>query len=228
MNKILKSIIFATLLLTGVTTSCNLPVSTPQQETETPALIASPTGTATAINTPTEIVSTATATPAYAPLCATDANSAPAQCQIPSIEEGGAFCTNKKPFSLIFVNKGSTYEALTKGFRCLDNGIKDGRQTVACTGIMASQFEVSVCNPACVVPTVQAKITQCPPDYNYNSFQGCCMQGFIQLQQNCTTIKLKTISCVVDCSVYFKKSMCNKNSVACIWNDASKVCEERK
>ena len=129
---------------------------------------------------------------------------------------------------MIFVNKGATYEALTKGFRCLDNGMKNGRQIVACTGNMASQFEVSVCDPACIIPTVQAETTQCPPDYNYNNLQGCCTQGFQQFQQNCVTLKLNTTSCLVDCSVYTKKSTCNKNSIACIWNEKSRICEVRK
>ncbi len=229
MNKTLKPIIFPILffLLIEITASCNLPSSAPKNNTETPTAAVSSTETSTPVSTPGEIIPTASATQDLAPLCELT-SVPPVQCQIPVIEEGGTFCAKKRPYNLIFINKGLTYDVLTKDFTCSNDGIKDNKQIVTCTGLMASQFEVSVCDPSCVVPTVQASTTQCPPEYNYNNRQGCCMQGFQQLVQNCTVLKLKTISCLVDCSVYKKKATCEQNSIACVWNGDGKKCEARK
>jgi hypothetical protein len=223
MNKILKLTVLTSLLLIGVATSCNLPVLDSQKETETPAKVSTLTAT------PTEFVPPASATPELAPLCALGVAtvSPPAQCQTPIAEESSAFCVKKKAYNLILINKGAVYKA-TEGFKCSDNGVKNGRQMVTCTGTMASYFEVKVCDSACLIPTVQAKSVQCPPNYNYNGFQGCCTQEFLPTQQNCVTLKLKTTSCSVNCNAFAKKATCNKNSNACIWDSAAKACELRK
>jgi hypothetical protein len=228
MNKILKSTIFAGILLSVILTACSFPtVSDTQNGAVTPGPAASPTGTAMPAPMPT---APASATPELAPFCEAGAVivSPPAQCQLPIAEESSIFCVKKKPYNLIFINKGATYEALTAGFWCTDAGMKDGRQMVTCTGQMATDFEVSVCDPACAIPTAQATITQCPQGYNYNNLLGCCTQEFQQIYQNCVTLKLTTKSCLVDCSVFRKKSICNKNYIACEWNDATRKCEMRK
>jgi hypothetical protein len=225
MNKILKSIIFTGLMLAGITTACVPSTSASQRDTETPVLVVSPTGTATSVSTPT-----ASATPEFAPFCESGiANvSPPAQCQTPIAEESSTFCTKKNPYNLILINNGATYEALTRGFWCSDAGMKDDRQMVTCTGQMATDYEVSVCDPACAVPTVQAEITQCPQGYNYNNYQGCCTQEFQQIYQNCATLKLKTKICLVDCSVFRKQKTCDQNSNTCLWNSKTRKCEMRK
>lgn len=238
MKKIPKSVIFTILLLIGIAVSCNMPVATVQTETETPTITApsavaftrtaAPVETFTPIGpTFTPVILTAAATPQLAPLCGADTVVSPAQCQVSVAEVGGTFCADKRPFNLIFINKGATYQSLTKGFRCSDNGVKDGKQIVACTGNMASDFKVNICDPACVVPTVQAVTTQCPEEYNYNNLLGCCTQEFVPYQPNCVTLELKTISCVVDCSVYIKAKTCNQNSIACTWDSLHRVCLPR-
>jgi hypothetical protein len=231
MNKIFKSIIFTGMLLIGITSSCNLPlISDSQKDTETPTLTVSLTGTATPVTTPTVSGPPASATPEFAPFCkAGIVNvSPPAQCQVPIAEESSVFCVKKKPYNLIFINEGATYQVQTKDFWCSDAGMKEGRQMVTCTGPMATHFEVNVCDPACAVPTVQAQITQCPQGYNYNNLQGCCTQEFQQIYQNCVILKLKAASCVVDCGVNKNKSLCNENSTACVWNVVTRKCETRK
>ncbi|MCJ7434234.1 MAG: hypothetical protein MUO77_12175 [Anaerolineales bacterium] len=227
MNKILKSIIFTGLLLSGITSACSSPAISASQDSETPTLIVS---SATPVTTPTESGPPASATPEFALFCELgNANvSPPAQCQIPIAEESSAFCVKKKPYNLIFINAGATYQVLTRGFWCSDAGMKDGRQMVTCIGPMAADFQISVCDPACAVPTVQVEITQCPQGYNYDNFQGCCTREIQQVNQNCVTLKLKTTSCVVDCGVYRKKSICNKNYIACEWNSETRKCETRK
>jgi hypothetical protein len=231
MKKNLKSIIFTGMLFIGIMSACNLPfISASQKATETPTLIVSPTGIAAPVSTPTESGPPASATPEFAPFCeAGIANvSLPAQCQLPIAEESSVFCIKKRPYNLILINEGATYQVQTKGFWCTDGGMNDGRQVVTCTGPMAAYYEVNVCDPACAIPTVQTEIVQCPQDYHYNNVQGCCTQELQQVQQNCVMLKLKVTSCVVNCGVFRKKSDCNKNSYACVWNSASKVCDVRK
>jgi hypothetical protein len=231
MNKILKSIIFTGLLLISIITACSAPfISASPEDSKTPMLTANPTETVTPVMTPTESGPPASAAPEFASLCELDVVnvSPPAQCQTPIAEESSVFCVKKKPYNLIFINEGATYEALTRSFWCSDAGMKDDRQMVTCTGQMATDFEVSVCDPACAIPTVQAEVTQCPQGYNYNDLQGCCMEGFHQIQQSCVTLKLRTKSCLVDCREFRKKSTCNKNYIACEWNDATRKCEVRK
>jgi len=202
----------------------------PQPETETPVPAASPTEIATLVPSSTVFVAPVTATPEFAPFCEPDAasNPTPSQCQLPIAEQSSVFCTNKKPYNLIIINEGATYEVLSESFECSEAGMKDDRQMITCTGPMASSFELRVCDPACAVPTLQAEITQCPQGYNYNNLQGCCTQEPQLIDQNCVLLRLETKSCVVDCGVYTKKSTCDNNSYACEWDDNNNVCQLRK
>jgi hypothetical protein len=228
MKKILRFILFTGLLLSILTAACNLAVAEPV--TATPALTASPTETATPAATATQSAPAVSPTPEFAPFCETGSASIapPVQCQIPVAEESSAFCTDKKPYNLILINQGLTYEALTRGFRCSDAGTKGDKQMITCTGQMATSYEINVCDPACVVPNVQAAITQCPQDYNYNSVQGCCTREIQQLNQNCKVFKFTSSTCVANCSGIVRKSNCLKASSACQWNYEDNACEARK
>jgi hypothetical protein len=231
MNKILKSIIFTGLLLGGITAACNLPfVSDSQTVAETPilTLTVSPAETVTPAPAFTESAPPASsATPEFAPFC--DVNSAPLpQCQLPVVKESSTFCARKDPYTLILMNKGLTYEVLTEGFKCSDAGVKNDKQMVTCTGQMAASFEINVCDPACVVPTVQAVVTQCQQGYNYNNLQGCCTNEIQLLNRNCMVFNFKTTSCVVDCSQFTTKKTCEKNSFACVWSEEDKGCVLRQ
>jgi len=231
MNKIFELIVFMGSLLVVSTTACNLIISQTGPATLVPS--ASPTETATSapIGTPTAAIPTASATPEFAPFCqpADAASVSPsAQCQVPVAEESSTFCTDKDPYNLILFDKGLSYEVLTDGFRCSDAGMKGDKQMVTCTGQMASYFTINVCDPACVVPTVQALVTQCPQDYNYNSLQGCCTQEIQQLNPSCVAFQFKTTSCVANCSKIVRKSQCVKNSYACVWDYQARVCKMRE
>ena len=226
MKKILKVIIFTSLIISA----CNLQVvSNTEPQLNTPAPTTGPTETATPV-TPTESVPLASPTPEFAPICTfSSASVSPAaQCQLPSATESSSFCEKKDAYNLIFVSKGSTFQALTKGFTCRDAGVKNDKQLITCTGQMATNYQVEVCNPACVVPTVAAAITTCPKDYNYNVYQGCCTQELVAIPQSCIALELRSTSCVVNCKEYNKKKTCDKNSVACVWNDTARACVSRK
>lgn len=231
MKKTLYPFILAGLLVFGINASCAAPLNVePQEDIEKPTSTTSPTNTATLASTPTKSIPTASATPEFAPFCDPDPVSIPTSsvCQFPLAEEGNAFCAKKNPYNLIFMNLDATYEVLTEGFECSDAGLQDGRQVVTCTGLMASTYRVVVCDPACAIPTAQADLTTCPLGYVYNDSQGCCSQFFQPADQNCELLTLKTKSCVVDCSEYTKRAACDRNSVACEWNQAEKLCQLRR
>ena len=231
MKKALYPLILIGLSVLGISASCGAPLnSEPQVAVENQTSTANPTLTATLSPTPAEVTPTATATPEFAPFCDPDPVSIPTSsvCQFPLAEEGNAFCAKKNPYNLIFMNPGATYEVLTEGFECSDAGLQDGRLVVTCTGLMASTYRVVVCDPACAIPTAQADLTACPPGYVYNDSQGCCSQFLQPADQNCELLTLKTKSCVVDCSEYTKRAACDRNSVACEWNQAEKLCQLRR
>ena len=230
MNKILRTIIFSGLLLVFVTTACNLSVSQPTIVPPLPTAGATQTTAPLPTATSTEVLPMASPTPEFAPFCEAESPTASplSQCQVPVVEESSTFCTDKAPYNLILMDKGLTYEVLTEGFVCSDAGMKNDKQMITCTGQMAADFAINVCNPACVVPTVQATITQCPQGYNYNDLQGCCTQEPKQLTPNCTAFTFKTTTCIVDCSQYTKESKCKKNSYACQWNTQDEICELRR
>ena len=231
MNKIIKSITFTGLLLMGVTSACYMTISQVTPTSSAPTAKPTEAATSAPTATPTESVPTASATPEFAPFCqpADAASVSPSpQCQIPVAEESSTFCTKKDPYNLILIDQGMTYEVLTDGFRCTDAGTKDNKQMITCTGQMAADFAINVCDPACIVPTVEAAITGCPQGYNYNSRQGCCTQEIQQLNQNCMAFNFRTTSCVVRCFEFKKESKCKRNSWACVWNDKDKICELRK
>ena len=228
MKKIFKTVVFSALLLSLLTASCNLVMLTPTPETTpTPVPSFAPTKI---VSTATVGIPTASATPEFAPFC--DANSASIQpmqqCQLPVAEESSTFCIKKDPYNLILIDKDMTYQVLTDGFKCTDGGIQDGKQLLTCTGQYSAYFALSVCDPACAVPTVEAAVTACPQGYNYNAFQGCCTQEAQQVAPNCQAYEFRTTSCVVRCFEFQKESKCKRNSWACTWNDKDKVCELRK
>ncbi len=226
MNRVSKSILFTGLFLIALTAACRIEVVAPT-EIARPTPVP-PTETSTAI--PTATVPPASPTPEFAPFCeAGDGNASSAmQCRPLAAEESSTFCSEKDPYNLILIDQGLTYELLTDGFRCTDAGLKGDKQMITCTGQYAAAFAINVCDPACVIPTVQAAVTKCPAGYNYNVYQGCCTQEIQQIDPNCMAFDFKTTSCVVRCFEFKKEAKCKKNSWACEWNDKERICELRK
>ncbi|GAB4503517.1 MAG: hypothetical protein Fur0043_05090 [Anaerolineales bacterium] len=226
MNRALFSVILAGAGML-ILTACNLPIAQNQQpSTETPLPTTVPTATpVTVTDTPS-----ASPTPEFAPFCAPEAVSVPtpAGCQLPIAWEGDAFCNKKIPYNLVFMNPGSTYETLSESFRCSSEGLQDGKQVISCTGPMAASYEVRICDPACIVPTAGSESALCPPGYTLDEALECCAPQTQITQPNCVTLKIKTKSCVVNCAIYKKKSDCNANSYACIWNESTDTCQLRK
>ena len=226
MNKTLHPVILMFLLLNVIVAACSaVPTLQPATETSTPRPV--PSQTPTFLPTAT---ATITPTPEFAPYCepGTTNSASAVACELPIAVQSSTFCENKKPYNLIYMNEGATYEVLTKNFQCTDAGMKNDKQLVTCTGPMAMQFSVEVCDPACAPPIAEAQVTQCPEGYFYNQYQGCCTQEIQIINQNCELLLLETKSCLIDCGVYKKKSACDKNSFACTWDDDENVCVLRR
>ena len=247
MKKLFIPLIY--ILLSGFINACNMPlfqnehneaiktdapddVASTVVPTETATLTLAPTLTFTPTLTPeptlTEYVAPSV-TPGFAPFCKdlTTSNSS-SQCQLPIAEQSSAFCTKKTPYNLLLINQGASYEVLSEYFSCADAGTKNDKKMVTCTGPMALNFEVQVCDPACSNLSLQTGTAQCPVDYAYNNIQGCCTKEQQIIEANCTVLKLKTTSCTTDCGQYTKKNKCDNNSYACIWDNANAVCIQRQ
>ncbi len=227
MKRHLPSVILASVVVIGSLVACNLPVAQGQQPlTATPLPTASPTAIVISItDTPS-----ASPTPELAPFCAPEAVSipTPAGCTLPIAQEGDSFCQKKIPYNLIFISPGSTYQTLSESFRCTEAGIQNGRQVITCSGPMAASYEVKVCDPTCIVPTTGVESAVCPSGYTLDSALQCCAPQAQITQPNCVILKLKTKTCVVNCAIYKKKSDCNANSYACLWNESTDTCQLRQ
>lgn len=225
MNRILKSITIVSLLLLGITASCNMPVEG-AKATETPTRVLVFSSTETAVPTLTSIPPTPTLE--FAPFCNADMAiiTPAAKCQMPIASEITKFCVEKKPYNLIYINRGSTYTPLTGSFICTYEGAKENRQMISCTGTKSESYEIRVCDPACAIPTAQAAIIKCPQDYNYNDIQGCCTKEIAQpTQPNCFVLKLDTPKCALKCRS-FNAAECLNHAYSCTWLEGR--CEQRK
>jgi hypothetical protein len=235
-------ILLTGLLMIGFSLACGLPFlrSAPiETETPHPTLTAIPTKTDTPFPTstgvrrelpaPTEPPPLAIATPKFAPFCQPSSASVatPIQCQQPIAEQSSVFCGDKVPYNLIQINLGSTYEILNESVTCSEAGLKDGKLLLTCTGPMALDFELKVCDPACAIPTHRVVTTHCPEDLNFNELYGCCEREPIPADPNCVVLKLETTRCVVGCSAYTSQTTCDKNGYSCRWDSEQEICYPR-
>ena len=223
MKKLRVSALSAYLMFALFAASCT-PAATP---TVAPTLAATstpiPTETATLVPVPTSTEAPATATAAFAPYCQANAPTPAASCQLPIAEQSATYCTKKVPYNLITMNIGATYQVITTRVTCTDAGTLNGKQLVACTGPMAFNFKLQVCDPSCAAPTVQAGVTTCPQGTTYNDFQGCCSQE-TSVAPNCTVLSLDTTTCAMQCSSITSRTECNANINLCYWNRKQKAC----
>jgi hypothetical protein len=234
------------LLLACLFVACSpLADQEPQPATEAPVSIVSPAETAKLVQLPTassteiatlELLPTAslapvTLTPQFPPICELSVAStltAPL-CQRPIAEQSSAFCMNKVPFNLIFIDAGATYEVLSEGFECSYAGMKDDRQMLMCSGPMGTSFELRACGQqACALPTLPAEISQCPQGFWYDEPQGCCAFIPQSAEQSCVSLTLETKRCAINCAEFTNEDACNHHYHACKWNDEDQVCRVRR
>ena len=248
MKKTLYPVVPISLFFVGMIVACNLPTVTvqwPITESPTPTSTPIPTQTSTQLPTATNTVTpvpatetpvptatrmvtlTASATPQPAPLCHEEV-ARQSQCLYPIAGQSSAFCSDKNPYNMIFLNDDATYQLLHEHVQCSEAGIIDGQRMITCTGPMAYYFELQVCNSACSALRLETDDPRCPRGYRYNSLQGCCTNETQELNGGCTVLKLRTTSCVIDCGQFTTKASCIDYGYACRWNDETITCQLRK
>lgn len=198
--------------------------------TETVALVF-PTFTKTPFPTATGISTfnppTSTPTSQFAPFCESD-TARQSQCHYPIAEQSSTFCENKSPYNLIALNDRATYQVLHEYVQCSETGVIDGQRMITCTGPMAYYFELRVCDSACSTLSIEIRSAKCPLGYNYNNLQGCCTKETQEVNGGCTVLKLRTISCSIDCGQFTTKTSCTNYGYACRWDADNAVCYLRK
>lgn len=248
MKKYPYAVILFGLVLIGFILACNLLIP-PEQVEPTPTAtltVANPTATQTLIfiptNTPTPQLETSTpyptrtppptlapyATPVMAPFCDEPEVVSQSACEYPIAQQTGAFCVNKSPYNLIALNDGATYELLQEHVQCEEAGVQDGQRNIVCTGPFAYYFELKVCDSTCSALQVDENLDHCPFGYAYNNLQDCCTRETQVVEQGCIVLKLKTISCSVDCSLYTNRTTCGNYGYYCRWNSKTTTCDLRK
>ena len=204
------------------------PVPPTATETVTPVF---PTITKTPFPTATGISAfnpqTSTATSQFAPFCEAD-TVRQSQCQYPIAMQSSAFCEDKSPYNLIAINDRATYQLLHQHVQCAEAGVINGQRMITCTGPMAYYFELRVCDSACSSLSIQPGALQCPVGYNYNNLQGCCTKETQEVDRGCVVLKLRTISCSIDCGQFTNSTTCTKYGYACRWEYENSICELRK
>jgi len=251
MKKISYALMPFSLVFVGFILSCNFLTPTEQSEQveQTPTTnvpVSSPTVTETLLpteaSTPTPIPATPTKapippanlptlepspTPGMAPFC-DDGVVNQSSCEYPFAQQSSTFCVNKSPYNLIAVSDRATYQLLHDYVKCEEAGVTDGQRHVICTGPMAYYFELRVCDSACTSLQVETDYDRCPYGYVYNNLQGCCTNTIQEVEQGCTVLKLRTISCQIDCGQFKTYSACNGYGYACRWDSATSTCRLKK
>ena len=236
MKETLHQITLIVLLSLGFITACNIsttPTQQPETETPTPTVSSTktvppaPTATKTITPVPATKTARATATPKFAPICNSD-SAMPSRCQLPIAEQSSAFCIKKFPTNLILINEGASYKLLHKYIRCSDEGMKNGKKILSCTGPMAFYYELRVCDSACSSSVVASGATQCPQNYHYDDLLGCCAEEPQEIEQGCVVLKLDTPSCMIDCAEFTNKTACTNYGYACRWDSTNNECYLRR
>lgn len=215
---------------TPIPTATETATPVPPTATETVALVF-PTLTKTPFPTATGISAfsspTSTATPQFAPFCDSD-TVRQSQCHYPLAEQSSAFCENKSPYNLIALNDRATYQLLHEHVQCSEAGVINGQRMITCTGPMAYYFELQVCDSACSSLSIDPGALQCPLGYNYNNLQDCCTKETQEVNGGCVVLKLRTISCSIDCGQFTSSTTCTDYGYACRWNYENSTCQLRK
>lgn len=150
--------------------------------TQPPPPLAAPTAT---------LVSLATVTQSTAPICP---ESAAGGCTLPTAEERDRFCVKKVPYTVVAFPPGSTYEVLSPGFNCNDEGVHEGMQLISCSGPQLYNFDLKICNPACAATVGQAAPGQCPLGYGFDATRQCCAPATTG-QTGCIEVTFGTKAC---------------------------------
>ncbi len=131
----------------------------------------------------------------YAPFC----ESAPAGCDKPTVNMlDNKYCVEKKPFAIMSVPAGSTYESLNPDMICVDQMHSDGNLRVTCSSASSKElwsYDLKVCNSACSAPALQMGTGQCQEGYGYDAANQCCAQPPASNSDGCTIYRVDIGGC---------------------------------
>jgi hypothetical protein len=108
----------------------------------------------------------------YAAMCAVDPLIS--YCKSPVVEQRDKFCVKKYPYVLLATNPGVTFEPVTSGLKCTDEGIRGGDQIISCTGPDLLPYDLKVCNAACNTTALDTTSGKCQSGYGYSAEAQCC------------------------------------------------------
>ena len=160
-----------TLILSLLTSSCLtvfVPVGTP---TPGPTAIELPTLAPTA-SLPVEPVQPASTQLQSAPMCAVDP--LVSSCAAPNVEARDKFCVKKYPYVLVAAPPGVTFEPVSAGLKCTDEGLRGGDQIISCSGDYLTSYNLKICSAACSASLLDTTSGKCPTGYGYAAEGGCC------------------------------------------------------
>jgi hypothetical protein len=169
------AVVFGTGMLTPAP-----PTATAAPPTETAA--PEPTQAPPTVAAPTEIV--------FAPACA------PAVIATPVAVENGRECVKKKPFTIIGLSLGATFESLGTDptMKCTQQSINVDKQIIACLGPDLQSYDLKVCNPPPAAAPASSVTGNCPAGQNFDGAQRCCAPP-PAADAGCTLFRVNLRSC---------------------------------
>ena len=135
------------------------------------------------------------AQPEYSPFC----QAAPTGCEAPTVTMlDNKYCVEKKPFAIMSVPAGTTYEPLDPDLICVEQMHSDGNLRVTCHSDSDKElwsYDLKVCNSACSAPALQMGTGQCPDGYGYDAANMCCAQPSSGGEEGCTIYRVDIGAC---------------------------------
>jgi serine/threonine-protein kinase len=155
------------------------------EQTTTPTEIPTETPTLTPEPTAVPVTETASAIP-FAPACA-----AGVKIPSPTVKESNKLCTEKKPYTVITIPEGATFESLNPAMTCVKERSSNGITTISCGGPQLFSYDLKVCVPPVVS---SADAGKCDQGSMYDTANQCCLVPPAE-GAGCTIFKVDLRSC---------------------------------
>jgi serine/threonine-protein kinase len=154
------------------------PTAAPPTQTKAPE----PTAAAPTVAAPTEVV--------FAPACAAAVIAAPVAV------ENGRECVKKKPYTIIALSLGATFESLGTDptMKCTPQSVNVDKQIIACLGPDLQSYDLKVCNPPATAAPASSAVGNCPAGQNFDGAQRCCAAPPAR-DAGCTIFRVNLRSC---------------------------------
>ena len=147
-----------------------------------------------AVATQTEIVEVTEVIPTETEVSFASACSLPAgDALLSRVVATNKFCTDRRPYIIYMIPKGTTFEVSNPDFNCTPAGERDGNDLMICTGTPAFAFDVKLCNPDILLPDLAENSDQCEAGAGYDTANQCCVADPIEAA--CVIFRAETIGC---------------------------------